>query len=96
MGEKTAIRMQVGDSSFEGWYEGYHREGVSKQVARDAYAAGMSDPVARPAPDPQLCKFYGVETYRALVEAQARHIEKLQAKLPNTTGVFMTQKVREG
>ena len=41
-------------------------------------------------------KFYQVETYPALVEAQSRHIEKLQAKLPNTTGAFTTQKVREG
>ena len=30
----------------------------------------------------QLMKFYAVDTLEALVEAQARHIEKLQAKLP--------------
>ena len=29
-----------------------------------------------------LLKFYAVDTLEALVEAQARHIEKLQAKLP--------------
>lgn len=30
----------------------------------------------------ELMKFYGVESVEALVSAQARHIEKLQAKLP--------------
>lgn len=44
----------------------------------------------------QLMKFYGVITLRALVNAQAHHIEKLQAKLPPTPNVFAPQRVREG
>jgi len=43
----------------------------------------------------QLMKFYAVDTLEALVEAQARHVEKLQAKLPQT-GTFAPQRVREG
>ncbi len=30
----------------------------------------------------QLARFYGVHTKDALIEAQAKHIEKLQARLP--------------
>lgn len=29
-----------------------------------------------------LLRFYAVDTLEGLVEAQARHVEKLQAKLP--------------
>lgn len=45
--------------------------------------------------DPQLCKFYGVTTATELIAAQARHIERLQAKLPQTPS-FAPQRVREG
>ncbi len=45
--------------------------------------------------DAQLCKFYGVSTDAELIAAQARHIEKLQAKLPPTPS-FAPQRVREG
>ena len=37
--------LTVGESSFESWYANYERQGISKQVARDAYAAGMGDPL---------------------------------------------------
>lgn len=43
----------------------------------------------------QLMNFYAVDTLEALVEAQARHIEKLQAKLPPTPSLA-PQRVREG
>jgi hypothetical protein len=43
-------QLHVGDSSFESWYESYPRQGISKQVARDAYAAGMSDPLVQAQP----------------------------------------------
>ena len=43
----------------------------------------------------QLCKFYGVTDFAGLVQAMARHIEKLQAKLP-TTPSLAPQRVREG
>lgn len=45
--------------------------------------------------DPQLLKFYGVTTDAELIAAQARHIERLQAKLPQTQS-FAPQRVREG
>lgn len=38
-------QQHVGESNFETWYQSYARQGISKQVARDAYAAGMSDPL---------------------------------------------------
>lgn len=44
----------------------------------------------------QLMKFYGVETLSDLVDKQAHHIERLQAKLPPTPNVFAPQRVREG
>lgn len=39
--------LHVGDSSFEGWYSTYTKDGWAglKQVARDSYAAGMDDPL---------------------------------------------------
>ena len=47
------------------------------------------------AADPQLCKFYGVTTGAELIAAQARHIERLQARLPQPPS-FAPQRVREG
>lgn len=55
---------------------------------------------ARPSEPPKaehetLMKFYGVSNLSALVEAQAHHVEKLQAKLPrNDQPAF--SRVREG
>jgi len=43
----------------------------------------------------QLAKFYGAETYAELVELQAHHIEKLQARLPSTPSLSASR-VREG
>lgn len=43
----------------------------------------------------QLMRFYGVDTLAALVKAQARHVEKLQAKLPPTPSLT-PQQAREG
>ena len=50
----------------------------------------------QPSPDQQLCRFYDVTTFPDLVEAQSRHIEKLQAKLPISTEDLAVKKVREG
>ena len=47
------------------------------------------------ATDPQLLKFYGVNTDAELIAAQAGHIERLQAKLPQTPSLA-PQRVREG
>lgn len=47
------------------------------------------------ATDPQLLKFYGVTTDAELIAAQARHIERLQAKLPQAPS-FAPQRAREG
>ena len=39
----------VGDSSFEDWYQAHPKAcGGDKQLARDAYAAGMGDPLVAP------------------------------------------------
>ena len=46
-------------------------------------------------PDPQLCKFYDVDTYPKLVASMAHHIEKLQAKLPPSRDT-QPGRVREG
>lgn len=46
--------LHVGDSAFESWFESYSPSGKGdKQRARDAYAAGMGDPLlaAQPAPE---------------------------------------------
>lgn len=48
--------LSVGDSSFESWYDGYLRNSLTikpgKQRLRDAYAAGMGDPLVRAAQQP--------------------------------------------
>lgn len=43
-------KRHVGDSCFEGWYSEYAAKGESnpKQIARDAYAAGMGDMTPQP------------------------------------------------
>ncbi|WP_175701143.1 Lar family restriction alleviation protein [Burkholderia ambifaria] len=51
-----ADRRHVGDSNFEGWYSDYAAKGETnpKQIARDAYAAGMGDMTPQPAPSAAL------------------------------------------
>ncbi len=45
--------LHVGDSLFESWYSDYEPAGCGdKQRARDAYAAGMDDPLVAPAQQP--------------------------------------------
>lgn len=43
----------------------------------------------------QLMKFYGVESFEALVDKQSDHIERLQTKLPQTPSLG-PQQVRKG
>ena len=44
----------VGDSLFESWFSEYNPAlRGTKQLMRDAYAAGMGDPKAQPSPTPQ-------------------------------------------
>jgi hypothetical protein len=64
------------------------------KVAREALASAPPAPSSAPAHQ-QLMKFYGVDTLAALVDAQAYHVEKLQAKLPPTPSLA-PQRVREG
>jgi len=49
-----------------------------------ASAEGPSEPIK------QLMRFYAVTTLQELVEAQSRHVEKLQAKLPPTPSLGPT------
>ena len=58
-------------------------------------ATEASKPVQAEAPHSDLMKFYSVDNLSALVEAQHRHIEKLQAKLPRNDQPAFTR-VREG
>lgn len=69
--------------------------GVTKLKALYLRAAGMVKPDPDPVPDPHLLKFYNVATTSELIAAQARHIERLQAKL-STTPSLVPQQVREG
>ena len=51
VGEASAApKLHVGESSFEDWYQDYAARltGNPKQTARDAYAAGMGDPLVVP------------------------------------------------
>jgi len=63
------------------WSGSFKPPGPDAQWHGPAPAALLQSPAL---PDPQLCKFYEVETYPDLVANMARHIEKLQAKLPPT------------
>ena len=58
-------------------------------------ASAIQTQAEQQACDTQLFEFYGVSTTAELIAAQARHIEKLQAKLPPTPS-FAPQRVREG
>ncbi|WP_228897782.1 hypothetical protein [Acidovorax sp. Leaf73] len=52
--------LHVGDSSFESWYSGYKLDPTSiKQIARDAYAAGMGDPLVMSASTAQAAPAAG-------------------------------------
>jgi hypothetical protein len=60
----------------------YMRE-TPEAIERAWQEAGRAALLQSPTlPDPQLCKFYEVETYPELVANMELHIEKLQAKLP--------------
>lgn len=68
--------------------------------ARNALRAALSQPVREPmsegrASDRQLMDFYSVDTLPDLIDAQACHIERLQAKLPQLDQPAFTR-VREG
>ena len=47
-------------------------------------------------PDPQLCSFYQVDSFPALVTAQEQHIQKLQAKMAKPANPFHPLNSREG
>lgn len=63
--------------------------------AESMLTTSPTPPAEQKACDTQLFKFYGVSTTAELIAAQARHIEKLQAKIPPTPS-FAPQRVREG
>jgi hypothetical protein len=44
----------------------------------------------------QLLRFYSVDTLEGLVEAQAQHVEKLQAKIPSDNIQMFFRPPREG
>ena len=64
--------LHVGDSAFEDWYSGYNpAHKGDKQRARDAYAAGMGDPlvVAAPAPAAQVDALHAMRAARDAEDA---------------------------
>lgn len=75
-------RRHVGDSCFEGWYQGYaaKKEQNPKQIARDAYAAGMGDPTPQPSAEDHEC-FYenGDGVCRECAELAAEKAEIMKA-----------------
>lgn len=78
-----------------GWMRDYARAVIQDAIDRTVtkqtpYGPALSESHA------QLAKFYGVDSLAALVDMQAHHIEKLQAKLPQSPNVFAPQRVREG
>lgn len=63
-------------------------------VALSSIAQALDGSLPDDSVDAQLLKFYGVTTAVDLIAAQARHIEKLQSKLPQSPS-FAPQRVRE-
>ncbi|MES2973427.1 MAG: hypothetical protein V4757_07450 [Pseudomonadota bacterium] len=72
--------------------ENHVRDMLKRCIARAALSAAPHPAGEVPG---QLHRFYGVSTDAALIEAQAAHIEKLQAKLPRNDMPAFTR-VREG
>jgi hypothetical protein len=72
----------VGDSAFEGWFQGY-RPGlrVLKQMLRDAYAAGMSDPTAAQPPQPVQPRSDGMPA--STDERKLRRMYAVRVNMPN-------------
>lgn len=55
------------------------------ETLAEVEAALAAAPVAQPSESiQQLMKFYAVDTVEALVDAQCKHVERLQEKLPKT------------
>lgn len=68
---------------------------MSRKTQDGHSVSSVAEAPTTPPPDPQLCKFYAVETWPELVAAMLHHITKLQAKLPPTPSLA-PQRVREG
>lgn len=75
---------------------GRQKASAALSALRSELAAAPLQPVACLSESHALlAKFYGVSTLGELVDAQAHHIEKLQAKLPPSPNVFTPQQVRK-
>ena len=65
--------LHIGDSAFEDWYQNYLPNSVGhKQIARDAYAAGMGDPLVTAAPGAAIAACEQEAECEALREDAAR------------------------
>ena len=94
--------MPSDDGILEVWRDANEDAGLSAiralAVLRFARALLSRYSGGQPAANPEhqrLREFYGVLTDRELIDAQQRHIEKLQAKLPASPSMA-TNRVREG
>lgn len=76
----------------EAFLDGAH---VAINAAPVAAQAPQHVPMAAAGPEDDLYKFYGVETDAALIAAQQRHIEKLQARI-GAAPSLAPQRPREG
>ena len=83
--QDSTPHLSVGDSSFESWYSSYcpaHK--ADKQRARDAYAAGMGDPLVRAAPqqEAQEPAFWMNEKGHTWSHSDWKQFPKHRAKYP--------------
>jgi exonuclease VII large subunit len=63
--------------------------GNSWRAVEDAAIEALKQALAQQdQPDQQLCSFYQVDSFPALVAAQEQHIQKLQAKLAKPANPF--------
>jgi len=103
------VAWEVTNDSFSFW-TAVRKESRARDIADEQQRAGWPGAEVRPlvyaTPQPSaqaapavpltdLHKFYGVESDAALIAAQQRHIEKLQARMPSTPSLA-PQRPREG
>lgn len=77
-----AARLSFRQERQLGFYE-------AQLVKHDAAIEALKQALAQQdQPDQQLCSFYQVDSFPALVAAQEQHIQKLQAKLAKPANPF--------
>ena len=84
----STLQLSVGESSFEYWFESYNPANKGdKQRARDAYAAGMGDPLVTVTPAQEVVIHQGYEIHElppdysgpVWIESQVRQLARQTA-----------------